>query len=139
MVVYTTPGIVKCESFESGKLDGFGHSQYGAASADITTHCRNSLKIVTLQCSPRAISLLVWPPFLSSVTIGFFAAGIPGYMVRHASLLAHFHTIYFDMHRTLKCPPDTVIIPVILSHLVQPAYMQFAFPLFNFSLGVDSS
>ena len=63
----------------------------------------------------------------------------PGYMVRRAFLLAHFQTIYYDMHRTLKCPPDFVIISVILSHLVQPAYMQFAFPLFNLTLGVDLS
>ena len=91
-------------------------------------------------CSFRAISLLVWPPFLSLVTIGcFLPQAFPGCMVRHASLLAHFHTIYFDVHSTLKCSPDTVIIPVILSHLVQPAYTQLAFPLFGLTLGVDLS
>ena len=129
MVVYTTPGIVKCESFESGKLDGFGHSQYGAASADITTHCRNSLKIVTLQCSLRAISLLVWPPFLSLVKIGGFLPQAFLDIWLDMPLCWHTFTQSLDVHSTLNYPPVTVIISVILSHLVQPAYTQFASPL----------
>ena len=100
MVVYTTPGIVKCESFESGKLDGFGHSQYGAVIAALqapTSHhiVEIHLKVVTLHAFfSRNISAGLWPISQFSENRLSFAAGIPGYMVRHASLLAHFHTIF---------------------------------------------
>ena len=91
MVVYTT-GTVKCESFGSGKLDGFGHSQYGAVIAALqapTSHhiVEIHLKVVTLHAFfSRNISAGLAPISHSSED-RLCRRSSPGYMVRHASLL----------------------------------------------------